>query len=196
MIITNNVILSKNITHSQKKHNFHFLTISNLIDNPKNISFLLSVFAEVIKEQQNIQLDIYGDGKDKNKLIEHARKLGILNKYVFFKGKINNQNISEIYSQYHAFILLSKFETFSIVTAEAITHGLPVIVTKCGGPEEFVINGENGYLVEINNFKETKNAILNLIQNYHLFDSVKIKQSIATKYSLDKITQQFITLYD
>lgn len=36
------------------------------------------------------------------------------------------------------FVLNSNFETFSVVTAEALAYGKPVIATRCGGPEEFV----------------------------------------------------------
>ncbi len=197
LLITNNVIESSNyVSHPKNDLTFKFLTISNLIDNPKNISFLLSVFASIIKEHHNIQLDIYGEGKDKHKLIEKAKELNLLNIHIFFKGKINNHDIHQVYSNYHAFILLSKFETFSIVTAEALANGLPVIITKCGGPEEFVIDGKNGYIVEINDMQATKNAIIKLIKNYHSFDITKIQESIRIKYSTEKIIQQFINLYD
>ncbi|MCX7729389.1 MAG: glycosyltransferase, partial [Bacteroidia bacterium] len=172
------------------------LTISNLKDNHKNISFLLKVISEIIKIYPNITLDIYGEGSDKKMLLQIAKDLNLLNTHVFFKGKIDNNDISDVYIQYHAFILLSKFETFSIVTAEAILHGLPVIVSKCGGPEEYVIHGVNGYLVEINNLEQTIHAIQELISNYSNFKPELVKNTLIEKYSVEKVYKQFIELYD
>lgn len=194
--LTYNVInFPPSIQKPEQRQEFNLLTISNLIDYPKNISFLIQVLAETIKVHSNIKLDIYGDGKDKQKFIQLTKDLNLLDKHVFFKGKIPNSEIIKIYQRYHAFILLSKFETFSVVTAEALACGIPVIVTKCGGPEEYVLNQQNGYLVELHNIEQTKTAILNLIKNYHQFDPQKIQQSVIEKFSPHIVQQQFQTLY-
>ncbi|MEW6772889.1 MAG: glycosyltransferase family 4 protein [Bacteroidota bacterium] len=191
IFLTHNLIIIPDVISNTKILNqtLKLLSISNLTDYPKNISFLLEVIKEV-SNQIPITLDIYGDGRDKELLIKKAQQLNILNKIVFFKGKVSNDKISEIYHQYHAFILLSRFETFSIVAAEAIAHGLPVIVTKCGGPEEFV-NESNGYLVPINDLNATVNAILDLYQKYSKFSPQKVQQTIIHKYNKDTIKQQF-----
>lgn len=47
-----------------------------------------------------------------------------------------------------AFILPSLYETFSLVTFEAAAAGLPVLVPRLYGVEEFLQNGENGMLIE------------------------------------------------
>lgn len=195
IFLTHNLIIIPDTIPNTKIFNqtLKLLSISNLTDYPKNISFLLEVIKEV-SNQIPITLDIYGDGSDKEFLIKKAQQLNILNKIVFFKGKVSNDKISEIYHQYNAFILLSRFETFSIVTAEAIAHGLPAIVTKCGGPEEFV-NESNGYLVPINDLNATVNAILDLYQNYSTFSPQKVQQTIIHKYNKDIIKQQFEQLY-
>ncbi|RME13712.1 MAG: glycosyltransferase, partial [Bacteroidetes bacterium] len=143
-----------------------------------------------------VRLDIYGDGVDKEHLLQMAAELGLLNRHVFFKGKFNNADVEKIYSYYHAFILLSKFETFSVVTAEALAYGLPVIITKCGAPEEYVVNELNGYLVEINNLEQTKSAIFSLIRNYSKFDATTIQNTVKVKFSKEKVIESFKHLYD
>lgn len=174
----------------RKNFNQHFqlLTISNLNDYYKNISFLIDVIYNV-SQKINIQMDIYGDGIDKDKLIQKTQTLGLLNKVIFFKGRVKNTEISKVYSQYHAFILLSRFETFSVVTAEAIAHGLPVIVSKCGGPEEY-INEKNGILVPVNSMDETINAILQLYNNYHKFSPESVQSTILNKFNKSTIKHQ------
>ena len=175
---------------SDIQNNFKLLSISNLFIYPKNILFLLNVIKEVSKDIPNIQLYVYGDGKDKELFLQEAQKLGLMNTHIFYKGKVTNDAISEVYTQHHAFILLSRFETFSVVTAEAIAHGLPVIVSKCGGPEEYV-NNQNGYLLPINDLHATVQAIIHLYQNYHLFPPQKVQSTILNKFDKQQILQQF-----
>ena len=44
--------------------------------------------------------------------------------------------------------ITSHHETFGVVAIEALSCGIPVIATKSGGPEDIVIEGESGYLIE------------------------------------------------
>lgn len=173
-----------------KSQPFQLLTVSNLIDYPKNISFLIQVIHHLSQTLPDIQLHIYGDGKDKDKLIALSERLKVLNKNVFFQGKIENEKIIKLYRHYHAFILLSQFETFSVVTAEAIANGLPVIVSKCGGVEDYV-NENNGIIVPINDLNATQKAILMVYSNYEKFNPEKVQSTIVEKFSKDNIKNQF-----
>ena len=67
--------------------------------------------------------------------------------------------VSSILAHADIFVLASRKETFGIVYVEAMAKGLPVIATKCGGPEEFV-NKENGILVPVDNVEELSKAML------------------------------------
>jgi glycosyltransferase involved in cell wall biosynthesis len=61
------------------------------------------------------------------------------------------------------FILPSLQETFSIALIEAMAAGLPVVSTRCGGPEELVVEGENGYLIPPGNDEELAVKIMQLL---------------------------------
>jgi glycosyltransferase involved in cell wall biosynthesis len=54
----------------------------------------------------------------------------------------------EEYLSHDAFVLPSRQEGFGIVVAEAFHAGLPVISTRCGGPEDFIVKSEAGLLVD------------------------------------------------
>ena len=70
----------------------------------------------------------------KNLIIE----LGI-EKCVEFTGKLSREEMLPKLSYSNVFVLPSNSETFGVVYIEAMALGLPVIATKCGGPEDFLI---------------------------------------------------------
>ena len=54
-----------------------------------------------------------------------------------------------LYAQAYAALNFSHSESFSLTCLEASAHGLPVIATRCGGPEEIVEDGVTGWLVPV-----------------------------------------------
>ena len=66
----------------------------------------------------------------------------------YFIGQRNN--IPAILRSIYILVLASESEGLPRVIIEAMAAGKPVVATRCGGPEELVINGSNGYLVPIN----------------------------------------------
>lgn len=66
---------------------------------------------------------------------------------IYFIGFV--ENTPEYLSNLDAFVLTSDNEGFSISTIEAMATGLPVIATRCGGPEEIINQPSQGHLVEV-----------------------------------------------
>jgi glycosyltransferase involved in cell wall biosynthesis len=48
-----------------------------------------------------------------------------------------------------AALSFSQSESFSLACQEASAHGIPVIATRSGGPEEIIEDGVTGYLVDV-----------------------------------------------
>lgn len=59
----------------------------------------------------------------------------------------------------------SEAESFSMTVAEACYFGLPVIATRCGGPEEIIVDGKTGLLVANRNIEEMAAAMVYLSRN-------------------------------
>jgi glycosyltransferase involved in cell wall biosynthesis len=176
------------------------ISVFNLIDKTKNISGLLigfKKFLDTYKEEfkdKDIILDIYGDGKDKRKLTNLASELNLLNKNVFFKGAVDNKVLKDLMSNYDFFVMFSRIETFSVVTLEAMLCGLPVIATKCGGPEEY-LKPEYGILIDKEDIEQLVNAFYFMCKNYRNFAKEKISEFVKENYSYSKISNKFKELY-
>lgn len=191
-ILPNLVHINSKCVVVKKKDALRFMMLSNLKDSHKNISEVISVFSELSKTHTETTLHIFGDGTDKNFLENIARDFGILDKSVFFHGYLPNELVLETYLNYDCFILNSFFETFSIVTAEALGSGLPVIISACGGPELFV-NKENGVVVKSK--EELLDAIIWMHSNIECFNPEKIQNEIKSKFGLDSLKSKVNQVY-
>ena len=118
----------------EKNKTFSFVFAGDLVQETKNVKGIIEAFSEVLKQHKDIKLDIIGDGKDLKNYNALSNRLK-LNNHVSFHGNRNNDYVIKTLSQSHVLILNSYFETFSIICAEALLCGIPVIATRCGGPK-------------------------------------------------------------
>jgi len=171
-----------------------FISVADLVDEIKNISDVIKTVAE-IPANDDFEYWIVGDGEDKEKLVRLAESFGLLNKQVFFLGRKTNHEVLEIINE-AAFLVLNSFtETFSVVTAEALLAGKPVIATRCGGPEVFV-NENNGILIKTGNRKELKAAIIKMMDTYKSYNPEILKDSINKKYGREVVSKEILSIYD
>lgn len=132
----------------QKVHRpFKFVTTGSLVKD-KAIDMIVKALAKV--EDQTSELYIIGDGPEREGLTYLVSSLG-LSERVRLMGMCDKQQIIEIYKECDVFVLASRLETFCVVNIEAMAMGLPVISTRCGGPE-YYITEKNGILLDVDDF--------------------------------------------
>lgn len=154
-----------------------FLFVGRLI-KVKNLPYLIKGFYEALKENKKIFLHIVGEGQERNSLEKLAEKLNISD-FIKFHGALYKKNLLKIYQSSDVFLITSEYESFSMVTTEAMACGLPVIGTKVGFLPNLITPGETGFLVELNNIKELKEKILFFSNNK---DQVREFGSKARKF--------------
>ena len=176
------------------KKNINILHVSLLSDREKNISSLIRVFASLSKIYPNIILHIVGSGHDELKLKKLANKFEVYGSRIIFHGAINNDLLSGFYKNADFFVLSSNVETFSVVAAESLFFGCPVLSTKCGGPEDF-INEEVGLLVE-NSEKSLKDGLVYMVNNYKKFQSSYLSRYAREKFASGVINKKFNKVFD
>lgn len=190
-VVIPNVVDSNNILLAPRQHEiFTFISIGNLISR-KGFDLLIKAF-NVFKGQR-IQLLIIGEGKERPELESLIKSLK-LEEQVFLLGLKNRREVSDYLNQSDAFVLASRGETFGVVYIEAMLVGLPVIATKCGGPESFV-NENNGLLVNCDDVEELKRALQQMYETYNHFDKKQIAMDCLRKYSPQSVASQLITVY-
>jgi glycosyltransferase involved in cell wall biosynthesis len=129
-------------------------------DDPrKNIKLLIDAVARCRENDLDIVLELAG-GKPAPQLESYARERGI-GEHVMFRGLVDD--LPGFYRSLDVFVLPSLQEGLGIVGLEAMACGCPVVATRCGGPEDYVIDGVNGQLVGFDD-AELAGAIASLIR--------------------------------
>jgi len=115
----------------------------------KNIGHLLDSFIKLKYAFPDIILVLVGSGPEE-KMLRIKVALENLEKSVIFAGKVPKAEVAKYYAGADLFVFSSVTETQGLVIAEAKAAGLPVVAVKANGVSEMVIDGEDGFLTEIN----------------------------------------------
>ncbi len=194
-IIPNVVEVTPPHRGKKNKNNIkQILHVSFFGDEIKNVSGIIEAVKILSRRRRDFELHIVGDGSDRLKLQDLAKRYGLLNNLIFFEGMVDANEISEFYHGCDFFVLYSNFETFSVVTAEALVCGKPVIATRCGGPEEFV-NEDCGILIEPRNNEALVKAIDFMLDNYSCYKSNEIREYARNRFGYDEVGREFLRIY-
>ncbi|MCF8026438.1 MAG: glycosyltransferase family 4 protein [Desulfobacteraceae bacterium] len=112
-----------------------------------------------------------GSGELYRNLLE-LRKALELEDVFFFIGFC--EDAVRVLNNLDIFVLPSTTEGFSISTIEAMACGLPVVVTRSGGPEEIVIDGENGVAVDCSEGAIAR-GLIELIEDEELKKAISLR---------------------
>ncbi|MCG3681422.1 glycosyltransferase family 4 protein [Aliarcobacter butzleri] len=176
------------------KQSVNFLFVGRIVPI-KNIPFLIEGFIEAYKENNNIILNIIGEGDKKE--VELVSNLAKKYLSIKFLGKKSGNELVEQYKNSDVFILTSNYDNYPNVVFEAMASGLPVIGTNVGGIPSQVIDKKTGYLVQPNNIEQLKNRILELASNKEMREEFGRagRERVEQEFSWDKSAEQLEKIY-
>jgi glycosyltransferase involved in cell wall biosynthesis len=143
-------------------------------------------------------LILIGGGKENyiNSLRNYARGLGIGDR-VHLLGYVHNNELPSVLSELDVFVLSSKHEGLGVSLLEAMACESACIATRCGGPENVIADGADGFLVTIGNSSEIAQRIdyllLNPIIRARLGKAARKK--VLEKYSIESQSNGYDRLY-
>lgn len=118
-------------------------------------------------------------------------------KNILYRGYQDHQALHSYYNQSEIVLSTSRFETFGISIAEAMSYGKPVIVNDSVGVKDFVQHGVNGYIFKKDNADDATLKIRKLLDNKTLRTSFGNNALHTMKtYSLKKVLTKTISYYE
>ena len=140
------------------------------------------------------KLLILGEGEQRESLEKLILDLNVQDS-VILKGFVANPY--KYMRSASVFVLSSKYEGFSIVIAEALSVGLPVVSTNCpSGPSEILEDGKYGLLSPVNDYKELALNITEMLETNAVKKDKNKRIKRAHDFSLKKVVPEFEELFN
>jgi glycosyltransferase involved in cell wall biosynthesis len=157
-----------------------------VIKRPK---LLIKAVAEAAKElDKPVILSIMGDGDRIPELKKFCAQNDV---HAQFHGFVDKKLMAAQFQKSDLFLHGSEYETFSVVIAEALKCGTPVVASNvCAIPE--LINDSNGILVD-NKLRPWRNAIVQAIQNK--YDKKSISESYKNRFGYEEVGGMLLKAY-
>jgi len=157
---------------------------------PKNIELIVGALQEIASESsRKVVLHIVGNGELLKPILENRDRFSFS---IVHHGFLAKPQIAEILHRTDYFLHCSTIETFSLVVAEALSVGVPVVASNVGALPQ-LIDEQNGVLTN-NTLAEWTVALRVALQRD--FDRREIASNASQKYDSQAVAQAFGKVYD
>ena len=159
----------------------------------KRVPEVITVFAEILEHGIDAKLLLVGDGPDRQKAEQQCRDLGIC-AYTRFLGKLDE--VEEVLSVADLFLIPSGSETFGLAALEAMSCSVPVISSNIGGLPEVNIEGETGFLCDLDDSNCMAKHAVNVLTNEALHVELSANaRKRAELFNQDLVVGQYEAFY-
>lgn len=164
------------------------------ITEEKNLEVLIKSIPYVL-EKIDAHFILVGEGGDyKKRLIDLSKRLGVIEN-ITFTGFLDWEDYPNIYDLADVFAIPAESELQSIVTLEAVSSGLPVVLVNKGALPELASNG-NGFIFSSKNSKEMAEKIIKILSDDELRKKMAENSvELANKHSKDYVTREYEKIY-
>ncbi len=185
-------------TPQKYQPNGYLLSVARFGDRRKNVQMLFRAYRQLLdKFPAAPPLVLAGQTAPTAEDMAIAEKLEITDKLQIHTG-ITLDALRDFYRQASMFLLSSNEEGFGLVIAEAMSCELPVVATRCGGPEILVQEGETGYLTPTGDADAFAEKIFELLlapEKRETFGKAG-RQRIIERFSLEAAGKIYLKTYD
>lgn len=167
------------------------ITAAGRLVECKGFDTLIKAFAEIHKSFPDYKLVIYGDGEERERLESAAAENG-LRDFVCLPGAV--RDVMSRVCRSSVFVLSSRYEGMPNALIEAMACGVPCVSTRCKmGPEELIVDGENGLLAPVDDVAAISSAVVKLLTDKNLSDKIsRSSLSLKKRLSTEEIGAQWI----
>ena len=185
----------KNRENTGNQRPFTILSNRNLLPI-YNVSLLIRAIPLVLKEEPGTKFLFAGEGSEKRNLESEVERLNV-GPSVQFLGRVPHQEMPHLLSQSDIYVSTSFYDGTSVSLLEAMAAGVFPIVTNISSNWEWIVNGENGFLVPKGEETTLAKKIVEAIRNQRLLKEASeknlriIQERAYWKNNIKKITSLY-----
>lgn len=164
----------------------------------KGVRELLDAFAVVAAEEQRATLTMVGYGAEEEALRARAEELGLEDRFRILPP-VAPEAVGPLMCEYDLLVHASKMETFGMTVVEAVATGLPVLVTRCGGPEETLagIDSLAGGLMDVSDDPQViVDAYWRLRDQVGDLDLARARKSLEERIGYEAVARRLTAVYE
>lgn len=160
----------------------------------KRVPEVISVFNHILENDIEAKLLLVGDGPDRQRAEQRCRDLGICSQ-VRFLGK--QDQVEEVLSIADLFVIPSGSETFGLAALEAMSCSVPVISSNIGGLPEVNVQGETGYLCDLDDIDCMGKHAVEILSDEDLHKRMsRNARKQAEKFEMSRIISVYEEYYE
>ncbi len=185
----------KAVSQTEEVKPLVFVTTCRLVPI-KNLEKLIDAFAKLRQGvcEGHIELWIVGEGPLKESLVQQVNQLGIQDSVKFLGFQ---ENVFQFLEQADVFVLPSLREGSSVSLAEAMSYGLPSIVTEIGGAREILGDSHSGLLVDPFSTDAIFSAMLSMckLSEEEIKEMGKKAIVASQRFSIETYAEELLEVY-
>lgn len=165
---------------------------------PKAYDVLLDAAAILCRRSPDFRFVVAGEATDGELyagLLERRRALGLEDRVTFLGYRTD---VARLMNAFDVYLITSSSEGFSLSTVEAMACEVPVVATRCGGPEEIVADGVTGRLVPVGSAEAIAGAVEALREDPDARRRLARdgREHVEREFALDTMVRRYETLYE
>ena len=163
-------------------------------DDPrKNLAFLFRSLKQLLEQGEKVELRLTGNATPS--LARLAEDLEISD-FVSWMGWLNDDELPVFFQELDVFVIPSSQEGLNIAGLQAMASAVPVVSTRCGGPQDYVIDGQTGVLVS-SEIHEMVSAINGIVGNRNKRDELgaNARRFVEDRYSFERFKENFAEVW-
>lgn len=195
-----NALPASRVEFGMDEEDIILISVAHLIE-VKGHRELLKAFANVRQQVPKLKLLLVGEGSTEYTTeLKNLATILNLNTVVCFAG--NRSDIPALLKMSNGKILATRNtgrkEGYGAAIVEAMAAGLPVIATRSGGPEDIVIPGKTGWLIEAEGTEQMEKALVMFYQNRDQWHNMGLAayHRAVEEYNVELMVKRYMLAYE
>ena len=186
-------LVSENSADIQPEVNRRFVICVGELSKRKNQQMLIRAWALVIRNVPDVKLCLVGVGNQESLLKKMTKDLQVDSTIQFMGFR---RDIPRLMRQAEMLVLVSKHEGLPRCIMEAMAAGKPVVASDVRGNSDLVENGDNGFLIGVDDVQTLSKRIITLLEDETLMQNMGCSgYTKIQEYKIERVIEEMRLVY-